>query len=391
MTQKNQIVVKNKILINISSNSTLAQRRLFNVMLHKVYNDLGDFTKPQFELNNAELIEILSGESKINYQAFIQDCLALMETRVTWNVLETDKGLEQFSASVLLSSVQLDKGMIKIEIPHLLRQKLLENDQYIKFNLQLQNKFTSKYSLILYELSKEFYREKDKGGETPWLPIERFRSLMSLEDNEYREFKEMNRNVLSKAMNEINKVSDIKIDLEYKKLQRRIVALKFTIKQNSNQTPEPKVKAETSVRAPNPDSSKISNELLSFGVAKNKVESWLENYPKEYLQSKLGLVLEKVRQGTIKSSPTGFLVKAIESNFDNAQDSLDQMVEQVALEARKLNPETVIVDPSSFDTQESFDLRIKELQDQFFTPKWMGFKFDLATQKWDIEKKFNYA
>lgn len=376
MSHDKQIVIKNKILINISSSATLAQRRLFNVILHKVYNDLGDFSKQYFYLSAQELIELLGGESKANYQRFLEDCKALVKTVITWNVLETDKGLEQFSISALISSILFDQGTLKIELPGMLREKLVENNQYIKFNLQLQNKFSSKYSLVIYELCKEFYREKEKVGESPWFSIENIKQLVGVDNNEYSNFKDFNKWVLKVAEKEINRDSDISISFSYLRRSRKITHIKFTIKQNTNQSLEPKVKTETSANVPSSNDSKISNELLSFGVAKNKVEAWLENYPEQYLQSKLDLVLEKTRQGTIKTSPTGFLVKAIESNFDNAQDSLDQMVKQVALEARKLNPETVIVDPSSFDTQESFDLHIKELQDQFFTPKWMGFEFD---------------
>jgi plasmid replication initiation protein len=396
VSNKNDIVIKNKILINISSNSTLSQRRLFNVLLHKLYDQLGDFSKQCFELNNAEIIKILGGENKLNYKTFLDDCIALMETKVTWNLLETDKGLEKFSVSVLLSSVELEKGTIKIELPHLLRKKLIENNQYIKFNLQLQNKFASKYSLILYELCKEFYREKDKIGETPWLEVQNLREMLGLETGEYREFKTFKRDVITKAVKEINKISDLSIELNFKKVSKKIVAIKVKMKPNENyfNNQETNVNKSTigdiEIRPESISTTTthipILSQCTSFGISSSTTTELLTLHTPEYIQSKIDLTYSYIKQKKIKTSPSGFLIRAITEDFGGKITDIDNLLSQEALEARRINLETFSISPTDYSSQEEFEARIIELESQYYNPRWSEMDMNIAKELWKLQQ-----
>ncbi|MGL4758624.1 MAG: replication initiation protein [Patescibacteria group bacterium] len=389
MTGK-EVIIKNKALINISSNATLAQRRLFNAILHKIYDQLGDFSKESFTLSKLELIELLGGRSKINYKKFMEDCKSLMRTIITWNILETNNELEEFEIYVLLASVIFNQGNVEIEMPMLLRRKIIESNQYIKLNLQLQNKFTSKYSLILYEIAKEFYRERERVGETPWLKLENIRQLLGIEDSEYGAYKRLKKDVLNKAIKEINKVSDLSLSFEEKKLSRRVVALKFKMvkniqtevipeKQTVKTTPDV---AQAPVRSTQP-SKQLVMQLMTYQINKNKIDMWIEKYPTDYLQAKIDYMEQQMQAGKTIILPAGFLVKAVEEDFGGSEMVNQNIIDQRDLEARKLNHETFLVYPMEFDSLEEFETRLEALRSEYYNPRWIESEYEQAeSTKW---------
>ena len=100
---------------------------------------------------------------------------------------------------------------------------------YAKLNLRLQNQFASKYTLVLWELCFDYFDSDRDKGETPFIPLDTFRELIGLENDEYPMFKEINRNVIKPAVKEINAVTDYLVEVEQKRLGRRIAELKFRI------------------------------------------------------------------------------------------------------------------------------------------------------------------
>ena len=96
-------------------------------------------------------------------------------------------------------------------------------------NLRLQNRFTSRYALILWEVCFDYFDTDRDQGETPFIPLEVFRELVGLEKNEYPLFKELNRNVIKPAIKEINALTDYFVEVKQKRIGRRIGELKFRI------------------------------------------------------------------------------------------------------------------------------------------------------------------
>jgi len=102
-------------------------------------------------------------------------------------------------------------------------------------NGTIQSKFKSKYALILYELCVDYFIRKQGKGETPWIGIDDFIKLVGVENEKsLQEFKIMKRAIINKAINEINKESDIFIEVSKKTENRKVVALKFYISPNKN-------------------------------------------------------------------------------------------------------------------------------------------------------------
>jgi plasmid replication initiation protein len=96
----------------------------------------------------------------------------------------------------------------------------------------MQNRFTSKHALALYEMFVDYFNVRRRYGETPFIPIDTFRELMGFQDGEYAEFKILNRWVIKEPLAEINDKSDLLVEAEYQKESRRVVAVKFHIRPN---------------------------------------------------------------------------------------------------------------------------------------------------------------
>jgi plasmid replication initiation protein len=369
VSNKENIAIKNKILINVSGGNSLVQRKLFNVFLYKIFKDIGNLEKPFFTLKMSDINKLMGYTNKTSTTEFRNDCNGLMHTFISWGLLGDDKDIGTWEDSALLSSVKHDNGQVEIEIPMRLRLKLIENNQYIKLNLAIQKKFSSKYSLIIYELCKEFFREREGSGETRWIKLIDFKQFLGLSQFEYKEFKVFKRDLLSLAVNEINKVSDIIINPEFQKEVRKIVAIKFKIIRNSNYSDNinftnDKNQLTDNLTQPNP--LKIS--ILSLGINEKQINEWLDQYPIEYLQTKYDITIEQLKLGKIKTSPTGFLIRAIEQDFGSKKNNIDDILAQDALEARKLNPETIIVDPFGFHSQEDLLAKLDLLRTQHYNP-----------------------
>ena len=98
-----------------------------------------------------------------------------------------------------------------------------------KLNLRLQNRFTHRYALIFWEVCFDYFDIARNQGETPFIPMETFRDLMGLDKDDYPLFKEFNRNVIKPAIQEINALTNFFIEIEPKRIGRKICELKFRI------------------------------------------------------------------------------------------------------------------------------------------------------------------
>ena len=112
--------------------------------------------------------------------------------------------------------------------PHL-RQKLYNPRIYTKLNLRLQNQFTSKYALVLWEVCFDYFDADRQEGETPFIPLETYRELMGLQTDDYTTFKSLNQWVIKPAIKEINDLTNYHVEVVNKRLGRKISELKFCI------------------------------------------------------------------------------------------------------------------------------------------------------------------
>lgn len=123
---------------------------------------------------------------------------------------------------------------IKMKFSPVLEPYLLSiKEQYTKYRLGYVINFKSEYSFRFYELMKSY----EKIGERT-LTIEEIRDLLMLEDNKYTKYNHLKTRVIQKSIEEINKYSDIKVELEKEEKEgKRVVGLVFSINKNDYRYP----------------------------------------------------------------------------------------------------------------------------------------------------------
>ena len=220
-------VIKASPAIQIQSKVSLLQRRAWNMLLANAYNELPN--KEIHSISVGELAAKLGFNDKHSNQHYLKAALrALRSCEVEWNILGKDK--EEWGVAGLLAEVRIADGICFYQFPHTLRLKLYNPRVYTKLNLRLQNRFTSRYALVLWEVCFDYFDTDRDQGETPFIPLETFKSLMGLAETDYPVFKVLNRDLIKPAIKEINDVTDYFVEVEQKRMGRPVAELKFRIR-----------------------------------------------------------------------------------------------------------------------------------------------------------------
>jgi hypothetical protein len=218
-------VIKASPAIQIQGKMTHLQRRAWNVLLANAYNELPD--KEIHSVSVAELAAKLGFDSK--NEDYLKEALrALRNFEVQWNILGKDNK-QEWGVAGLLAGARIVGGICYYEYSPSMRQRLHNPCIYTKLNLRLQNEFKGQYALILWEICFDYF-DTDRGhGETPFIPLEILRELLGIESNEYPLFPELNRTVLKPALKEINALTAYHVEIEQKRVARKVAELKFRI------------------------------------------------------------------------------------------------------------------------------------------------------------------
>ena len=218
-------VIKASPAIQIQSKITHLQRRAWNVLLANSYNELSN--KDIHTVSMVELAAKLGYDSKDH--EYLKDIVkSLVDCTVEWNLLNKDKK-QVWGAASLLGSAEIENGICSYSFAAHLRLKLHNPLMYTRLNLRLQNEFKSQYALILWEVCFDYFDVHWGRGETPFIPLETFRELMGIESDEYSEFKDLNKKIIKAAIKEINDLTDYFVEVEQKRIRRKVAELKFRI------------------------------------------------------------------------------------------------------------------------------------------------------------------
>ena len=317
-------VIKASPAIQIESKITHLQRRAWNVLLANAYNEL-----PNKDIHRVSVPELAK---KLGFNSHNEDYLketleALVDCTVKWNILGKDKK-EEWGVASLLAEARIKDGICTYAYPPYLRTRLYNPRIYTKLNLRLQNQFTSRYALILWEVCFDYFDIARGQGETPFIPLEKFKELMGVGIEDYPLFKEFNRNVIKPAIKEVNALTNFFIEVEQKRIRRRIGELKFKISRLKElPSLEP---TQMPLFADMEDLPTIAVKLVEAGVSRKEAlrianQEWevvdaaalpesREDFA-AYVEEKI----ELARYATSVKNTGGFIVKAIQENYQNPE------------------------------------------------------------------------
>lgn len=305
--ENRQILKKHVSAIHINAKLSLLQRKLVNALLYNAYDGL--LTDNQHSISTSVLCEMIGFDSK-NLAYLKASLKGLMETVVEFDVMEDD-GEQSWEAMVLLPYAKIKGGTCSYRYERSLAEKLYHPDMYSKINLSVLREMNSSHALVLYE---NCFRFVDI-GHTSWWDVDIFRKLMAVDQMpSYKPFKALNRNVIQPAMKEVNKLSNIHVEMETRMKGRSVTGLRFLIK------PNPQLSLIEMEEEDDINETRAYQALIREGISKTLARAWVIEHGEEYVLGKLEYANDQASSGKIKLSKTGFLKSAIEQDFKNEKE-----------------------------------------------------------------------
>ena len=315
-------VIKASPAIQIQSKISLLQRRAWNVLLANAYNEL-----PDKDIHSVSMVELAA---KLGFdsgnQEYLKDVLrSLRSCEVEWNLLNKDNK-QVWGIASLLASAEIENGICTYGFAPHLRLKLHNPRVYAKLNLRLQNQFTSRYALVLWEVCFDYFDTDRDQGETPFIPLENFKALMGLEETDYPVYKVLNQSVIKPAMKEINDLTDYHVEVEQKRLGRKIVELKFRITKVKQLPVQESLFPDIENLAP------VAVELIQAEIDRNMAmkiadRDWDFVSPEKLPEPGtypdfLSYIAEKIEMSldaSVVKNRAGYIVEAIRENYQDAE------------------------------------------------------------------------
>lgn len=332
---------KHVAAIHTGGNLTLLDRKMINVLLLNAYDDL--LTRRTHTLPVEHLRAMIGWEKSYNVILLKKVLRKLATTPIEFNVMED--GEETWRVMTIISFGEIKGGICSYRYDEYLTERLYDPAIYAMINLGVQRRFEGGYALALYENCLRYKAV----GSTGWWELSRFRKLMGALTKVYDEFKYLKRDVIVKSVKEINKVSDILLDVEYQKQGRKIGYVKFTVKDNLQRSLlDPKLlDGYKDVRR-----SEIYERLRNHGIGDRLAVAWVLQ-DEEHAQAVVDYVEEKDKKKLITGTTAGYIRKLIE---DHAE---------VGLTTYQANKEKISKEDFEKEKQKKIDEKKLELEAEY--------------------------
>jgi plasmid replication initiation protein len=331
------VLKKHVGLIHCENKLSFLQRKICNVLLFHALDGIEIKDIHQIPLN--QLCSLIGYRSN-DINLIKKSIKSLISTVMEWNLLEDNKFLNEanfskdaisWNASALLAGASIERGIISYSYSPQIKTVLSSLEIYGRINLFVQSKFNSSYSLVLYENCVRFKNI----AKTAWFRLDLFRALMGLVGKKYESFKELKRNVITVAVNEINQKSDITVEPEYKKAGRAIAAIRFLISENENYKPTFKRVAKLTDHNVSPELNQSSLlEILAseFGIQEKQAKELLLNYIPSYIAEKISLVKKSKKA----ENPAAYLISALKNDYQENKKTSGEKKENRGIESTYL-------------------------------------------------------
>lgn len=219
-----------------------------------------------------------------NRNYLIDSSRALMGIIFEWDVIAPEEKRKIWKASVLFNEVEIDTEMIRYQISRQLRDQVITPEMYALIDFNIQNRFRRAASLALYEHCYRF-EKIHRTAEVEW---QLFRDILMGESSDaksYQEYKVFKDKVLKVAIAEVNSVSDITIEMNEKRLGRRVQAISFTVTRNETRTKE------------NVDDEQAMldvGEMVRMGLLQSEARALSKKYSHEQIAAALAYTQKRV-------------------------------------------------------------------------------------------------
>lgn len=302
---------KSVAAIHTSGDLSLLERKTSNVLLLNAYQNL--ITKRTHKIS-VPLLCVMLGYDSHDIEKLKAALRKLASTTIEFNMMKDGK--ESWKVMSMLSFGEIENGICTYRYDEYLAERLYDPEIYATINMAVQRKFDSGYALTLYE---NCLRYKSVGS-TGWWDIERFRNIMGATAPLYDEFKYLKREVVTKPLTHVNKVSDISLTAEFQKNGRQVTAIRFLIDESAQQSliTNDHLDEYAAIRE-----HETYKRLIQHGIGEKLALLWVKE-EEQRARAVVDYVEEKDRKKQVKVSTSAYIRKLIEDKAEVGQSAYDK-------------------------------------------------------------------
>lgn len=268
---------------------TLLTRRLNNVLLAEAQAQ--GINQSVYRIPLSKLCS--KSEYGSSNMMIIKDQLRKMaSTMVEWNT--GVKGSRRWGTTSLIGVEIIEEGnrcFIEWSYQASIKDKLLSPDIYARLSLHLQNKFRSGAALALYEICARY--AESPAHLTMRMPWEEWRPTLSGNpdgetEGKYIQYKYFKRDVIKPAINEVNTLTDIEVELIEHKVKGKTVAdLQFNVRLKNQNV--------LALDEPNPFDLSLINRIVGYGFTQAQAEKFYSDNDEIKLRAVLDYVDKRLK------------------------------------------------------------------------------------------------
>lgn len=303
-TPSHALVVKSNQLINARYSLTVAEIRLFLMMVAQVEKDDYDF-KP-YRIRIQDYAKAVGTSSKSHYKE-IKEAAQNLISRIA-DLPKDDGGWLKVA---FLSSAEYFKGegMLELCFDPKLKPYLLElKSRFTAYDIRNVLTLQSSYSIRIYELLKQF----EKIGERTFR-VEDLKGILGIKETQYKRYNDFKRFVIQQAYQDLRQHTDISFEFEELKEGRKIASIRFIIQKQLRAFGEVEIA---------PDQGLVG-QLKEMGLTQKQAERFVKELSREHILQAIAYTQKQYRAGKIKISVPGYLKKVLEE-----ADTLESVFEQ---------------------------------------------------------------
>jgi plasmid replication initiation protein len=212
-------MIKPKELIDIRGSGplTLADRRIYNLLIENAWGNKLGVAGHWFEIGTGDLRDATDDNTRLKTS---------LERLMQTICLVTDNDGNELRVALLstnkLETNNVNRGTLKYTFPPALAELLAESKIFAKLDLQVMKSFGSKYAFTLYEWVAR--RAKQKYQFTEELTVNDLREILGVETNKLTAYKNLNKFAIQPALTEVNGISPFNISIVPKKTGRKVTS-----------------------------------------------------------------------------------------------------------------------------------------------------------------------
>lgn len=184
------VIYKPKPLIYISNDLTQRERLIFNFLI-KLVNTQNKEENPKYVFRVGNIKNIFNIR---DFEAIRAILYNLFETNLEIDLLKNKRKLK------IMKNISMKKSEVSITFSNEFMELFINS--YANIDIKEQTKLKSKYSIIIYEMIKDYYRINNSFVQIPHIEIDTFKNLMGFKNISNYDLKKI---VLEKIIVDINK------------------------------------------------------------------------------------------------------------------------------------------------------------------------------------------